>query len=665
MNDTPRLHICTGNHRKIEGISDHITLITDGLEEHGIRVEVGPTLCSNCPNLIIEEFSNPKFISYLKKFKNENQNVKLILLMTELPSSVAGKGIVLNEFMSKNATVTSYIWRAVLWLRSFTQAVISPEPNKLRNLIAGKIRTIIRFFSKYIKLFPSVPNAARNVYSRSNPLYRLMRGFKFKIKKLTSALYLSFVAESNDHYYMEYMALRGKKLVEVIDLFDAFWDMHPIISANMYDLFAIRSVSLLPKLSNPKFIPIDNPPSFVSTGLSTVYRSETIRKLRERFKDAKFNQVGFESDKTLLAHSLMTLNIPQSAEWPMSSPVRVYRSIQAGLLPVMFKKYNDHPIEKCTFSLDEVIEFPGKMRELNFDHFYRNIEQYNQFCGSIWTEISERLRADFAETTYVQKSSTQVDDEAYFVPILERTTGGHNIVSFGSTFYAVPLASGNVNLAVREEREALKIRGFSLDETIGLALLEEESKSILCGTLLEEESISILCGTLFEMKEKFSVVKFKRSLYLLSDKLGAVEVDKNELAMAEFKVEPQLIAQRVWNRYRQECFDYLYQNLLKDDIDKHSYERFVTDVEFKAELMEIAVQVMEYFHTSRSNLSEKMLLRVVDDFRQYSILIFSSEVGNIFMSGVDLLFDDRRGRCQKLHSVSDIKNKFSFISGVR
>ena len=64
--------------------------------------------------------------------------------------------------------------------------------------------------------------------------------------------------------------------------------------------------------------------------------------------------VGFVSDQEFVANACFSLNVPQSESWPISSPARIYRAIQIGVIPVSYKKFQDHPIERCSIFIEDL-----------------------------------------------------------------------------------------------------------------------------------------------------------------------------------------------------------------------------------------------------------------------------------------------------------------------
>ena len=158
-----------------------------------------------------------------------------------------------------------------------------------------------------------------------------------------------------------YMKSRGEALAKVVDYFDTIIDMHPQISQKTMEVFGRKSLTIFPKFGDlPEMEILKNDPclKMFATGLHTGYRMGVYNSLiSSKFGSDSFlplEVVGFVSDQEFVANACFSLNVPQSESWPISSPARIYRAIQIGVIPVSYKKFQDHPIERCSIFIEDL-----------------------------------------------------------------------------------------------------------------------------------------------------------------------------------------------------------------------------------------------------------------------------------------------------------------------
>ena len=132
-----KLIIVTGNHNSLVGIQDHIDIIS-GLFGDVFSIETRPLPIRGEHNLIIEEFSNPKFRKLLENLHLDPQT-KLHLLMTEIPDREAGGAVLLNGH------IVNHIGIPLSWKIFFK---IKPALKTTYFSLQRVLRAFSRFFPK-------------------------------------------------------------------------------------------------------------------------------------------------------------------------------------------------------------------------------------------------------------------------------------------------------------------------------------------------------------------------------------------------------------------------------------------------------------------------------------------------------------------------------------
>jgi hypothetical protein len=152
---------------------------------------------------------------------------------------------------------------------------------------------------------------------------------------------------------------------------------------------------------------------FTLTGTHTLYRRRIVRDLIRKFarigwlapiyKHLPFERAAVASigDDAIASDSepdlaeyhanfpelLFNINPPQSAKWPYSSPMRILRAVLLGQIPVITKKFHDHPLEDVAMEWDGKVETAVDLgarqfldRRLWLTDYMRSIEAYDRLA---------------------------------------------------------------------------------------------------------------------------------------------------------------------------------------------------------------------------------------------------------------------------------------------
>ena len=170
-----------------------------------------------------------------------------------------------------------------------------------------------------------------------------------------------------------------------------------------------------------------------------------------------------------------SINIAQSDDWNYSSPVRIYRSLKNGLLPIVAKKFNDHPIEDLAVITDIntplAFEAALKTKLISMDE---GIQRYNRAAG----EINEVVRGKVARLWEKQKRSNnevirggpEVEPLNMFGPLLVQRVGRGSVVEYRRKFHYIAGDLGDVRLETLSDME--KFPGIKTFSTKAEAILE-------------------------------------------------------------------------------------------------------------------------------------------------------------------------------------------------
>jgi len=134
-----------------------------------------------------------------------------------------------------------------------------------------------------------------------------------------------------------------------------------------------------------------------STGNINQYRSTRAEYLKQVCKTQnlplKIREVGFVSDERMKKQAMASLNIPQSKSWPISSPARILRSLEQGILPVMDRIFNDHPLEACALSFLDAARYGDRNAKQEWQQLIKsNVKKYNKLAERNTSEIISEIK---------------------------------------------------------------------------------------------------------------------------------------------------------------------------------------------------------------------------------------------------------------------------------
>lgn len=329
------------NHRSLDGIAEIIELLAEEFHRHGFNTISCETLPESANDgdllVIVDEFSEPLILDALKNFRATHPKVTLVCVLT--------------EFFSAGG------WIRPPGLNSFKQP--------WHSLVFDNLLYLYCFLRGYFKLFPGLkikPPGTANYLLGTLGLIWL--GLLKTAKPLTP---IKKIRHFHDRAYLWFRALG---LQSASGIFDFYLALHPAIGSEALAAALGTSRAEIRTLLVPP--PIVKKSSLVDrelrfgidvSGSMSFYRRRQIRKaidvlhkLSPGGRFAHHQERGFDDTREKL---LLSFNTPQSRTWRYSSPMRIIGAIKRGQIPVVSKKFGDHPAE------DLALLFPGDLNEVH------------------------------------------------------------------------------------------------------------------------------------------------------------------------------------------------------------------------------------------------------------------------------------------------------------
>jgi hypothetical protein len=329
------IYIVVGNHRSVTGIQEIVHTILSCLGKE-FPVQLSSGLKNDKINIVIDEFSVWSDRVAMKETKELYPNTKLILIATEFIMPVSALGIELTKTF--NFFGRLHEWQR--FLTDFIRPLLGKQPSYMRLRYLGFVRAL-----KYWDVIAVVH------------------------KDILPAL--------------SELAHECERLVAA-----------PLVVYPEVGPLTIQQQNRLRTL----------PIGFTTTGTRTAYRRGVTRRLirtcrRVGWVTAIYKHIPFEESpanisslqdpqklyNSLHPEYLFNLNPPLTARWPFSSPMRLLRAIFLGQIPVVTKRFNDHPLEEVALLWDgrqdtalSIAAFTIRDREGWLEDYKRSIAAYDR-----------------------------------------------------------------------------------------------------------------------------------------------------------------------------------------------------------------------------------------------------------------------------------------------
>lgn len=340
------IELYTANHPIKTGISDVVKVLLLAGESHNVHISVSDKLTSPVV-IFIDEFSSKSELRCLLAKKNANK-LRYVLLSTEFETSGA-MGDSFNEFSSVNK------YQAILV--SCASLLLYWTPKRLRN---GKI---FGKFSALVGLFILLPTFL------SFPSFT-WRSIVENIRALRRAVYLKARRRGYDEF---------KRHADMVV------KIHERLTDTRIEDVLYPVLSKAPELASQKI---------KVSGTQTQYRIEMCN-IFLRHLVSKNEAYVFEYDGSIKFSDHNTDDVygfayqpAQSLSWDKSNPIKIWRDYYFyGALPIVDKKFNDHPIEGIAITTKQFFagEFDRKLVHASFDEYNKLVFANNRtiFSGML------------------------------------------------------------------------------------------------------------------------------------------------------------------------------------------------------------------------------------------------------------------------------------------
>jgi hypothetical protein len=339
---TKKVYIAVGNHRSFAGIKEIVYSIQSALSDQ-FSVELSRELKGGGVNIVIDEFSGLFDVSAVKQVTELYPGTKIVVVATEFATSVSVLGMELMRTF--NFFGAPLDWGRLL--RETLRSLAGGMPPYMRQRYVG-FANVLKHCSLLTAIHPLIVPTATE----------LARG----------------VAPALPAPLMVYPIIGPLSDVQR----DRLWNL---------------------------------PAGFVMTGTRTPYRIAVSREIVRKFKRAGWSKPLYEHrafeggarsassnevrevetlDSLLNYDSarpdvLFNVNPPQSAKWAYSSPMRILRAALLGQIPLITKRFHDHPLEDVAAlwdgSLKTAVDLASRQfvdRRIWLPDYLRAIEAYDR-----------------------------------------------------------------------------------------------------------------------------------------------------------------------------------------------------------------------------------------------------------------------------------------------
>jgi len=219
-----------------------------------------------------------------------------------------------------------------------------------------------------------------------NNFNREINFYKYILYNFIRFLNFGFLKSIEYKFWERLIILKKNK-----NLFDKFISIHPGIT-NSYDFIKKKKkINLYLILSKKKFI-LNNNNKIKIFGQITNFRIKKYNFLKELVKKLNLNNKIIFSENyhhgefifNYNKKSTYSLDISKHKNWKYSSPTRILSSINDGRIPVVYKRYNDHPIDKINYkinkNLNSSIKNLAKNKKIIFKNLILQYKFYEKFA---------------------------------------------------------------------------------------------------------------------------------------------------------------------------------------------------------------------------------------------------------------------------------------------
>lgn len=340
---TKKVYIAIGNHRSFAGIKEIVYTIQSSLSAQ-FSVELSRELKGDCVNIVIDEFSGLFDVMAIKKVTELYSKTKIVVVATEFSTPVSILGVEL--FRTFNFFGTPRDWSRLF--QDVLKSLAVGVPPYMRQRYLGFAQAL-KYCNLLTTIHPLIVPAAAELAKGVAPNLPAPLMIYPQIGQLSQAQQ------------------------------DRLWSL---------------------------------PVGFTMTGTQTPYRVRILRELVRKFKRLGWSTPLYQNRAfgaprsstssadvarqaqdlasildydTVRPDFLFNVNPPQSAKWAYSSPMRILRAMLLGQIPVITKRFRDHPLEDVAASWDGKSETAIELASWQFvdrrawlPDYVRSIEAYDR-----------------------------------------------------------------------------------------------------------------------------------------------------------------------------------------------------------------------------------------------------------------------------------------------
>jgi hypothetical protein len=325
--------IVLGNHLSHVGIGDVAYTVYAHFARQ-FRVRVQESLAPGAFNIIIDEFTNPQFVEYLKETKKRHPATKYAVVATEfytpLPIPVFGIEGTFNFFGARADWVS-------LGGQVMRQLKLTENPHSYMHRRFLGFLAAIEVADVILSVHPEILASLELLAQRTQ-----------KLPCPAANLYPTIDLESRDRMQRLRTLPFGFALTGTVTNYRA------ATAARLRQAFAIAGYNA----AVYKEIPFGPAP-----------------------------KLSLESYPTETPEYLFNLNPPQQARWGFSSPMRLLRAALLGQIPVVTKMFGDHDIERIALLWEPSRDIAQRFwcdatlgRETLVERFVESVTDYNRIA---------------------------------------------------------------------------------------------------------------------------------------------------------------------------------------------------------------------------------------------------------------------------------------------
>jgi hypothetical protein len=348
------INIYTGNHSKTIPLDDTILILSKILRARKINFSISIELNPDSINIILDDFSDYERSKKIIDFKRDTPKALILIIATEHKEE---KYLVSTfNFFSGEIRDAAVISLLNIYYRISIKHFNYPTPRDLVVAVLYSPIVILDYLLNIIKF---------TTLKKIGFFYKRPRKFAYMLQR-----YIGFEKMVN---YADSVILLNNK-----DAASANVSVDKPIIGTLYPEIDVDDIK--------KNIFKNKDLFFEVTGTITQYRLNKMQEINDDISDLNLqnsflnckdfphggiHEISKLVSKKKIKRGAYSLHPPQTETWKYASPGRIYRALCIDYnMPILTKKFNEHPIEDICFIYDD------KEKLFQFRDYYFNIEKF-------------------------------------------------------------------------------------------------------------------------------------------------------------------------------------------------------------------------------------------------------------------------------------------------